>query len=341
MGKKIPSLSNLFIEWLILPIFLFFIWTVLSFAYLTEYINKEDYSFSVLSKNHEYIPLIQSSQSNTITGEFTAGENFLGVVLLRFDVSKTIKNVPLSFKIKEKGESKWYHESESNTKHIQYLPLLPFGLPVIEDSRGKTYVYTVFTQKETETLTLSNEIPNVVTKYQFPKAELLADSTFLLYFLQQKAIYIIQNSYFLLVSVMYLMPFVLYVIFILLMPENYLPKPIRKVAEKLTSAYRYKYKPLFFLMLSILSSIFFIPFKSDILYGLLILFSIYYIKRNKISLEFPFMLSLGFILLSFSLLILQLASVAEKAVVWGIIFLIIGTIMYSYSLIKESKTSRV
>jgi len=341
MGKNVPSLSNLLIEWLIIPIFLFSIWIVLSFVYLAEYINKEDYSFSVLSKNHEYNPIQQASQGNVITGEFRANEDYLGVVLLRFNTSQTVTNAPLAFKIKEKGAKEWYHESETNTKHIQYLPLLPFGLPIIENSQGKTYVYTVFTNKELEIITVSKEIPTVVTKYQFPKAELLADSNFLLYFLQQKAIYIIQNSYFLLVSIMYLMPFVLYVVFIPLLPESYLPKPIRKIISKLTTSYRHKSKPLFYLMLAILSSIFFIPFKSDILYGLLILFSFYFIKKNNISVQFSFVLALGFILLSFSLLILQLASVAEKAVTWAVIFLIIGTFFYCSSLLKGSKKSQV
>jgi len=106
-----------------------------------------------------------------IQGEFTATNNRLGIVEIKFNVFYETIPDTLIFRIKEKGEGDkdWYYQSEhNNIAHTQAF--FPFGFPVIANSQNKTYeieLESVFGNDE-RALSLSSQSPFFLTKYSFP-----------------------------------------------------------------------------------------------------------------------------------------------------------------------------
>ena len=104
-----------------------------------------------------------------IQGEFTATNNRLGIVEIKFNVFYETIHDTLIFRIKEKGDTDWYYQSEHNNI-AQTQGFFPFGFPVISNSKNKTYEFeleSVFGNDE-RALSLSSQSPFFLTKYSFP-----------------------------------------------------------------------------------------------------------------------------------------------------------------------------
>lgn len=104
-----------------------------------------------------------------IQGEFTATNNRLGIVEIKFNVFYETIHDTLIFRIKEKGDTDWYYQSEHNNI-VQTQGFFPFGFPVISNSKNKIYEFeleSVFGNDE-RALSLSSQSPFFLTKYSFP-----------------------------------------------------------------------------------------------------------------------------------------------------------------------------
>lgn len=343
--KKENRLTNKFLIWVVLPIFLFTTWLTLSLTYLINYIVYKDYSFSVLSHNHKYLENSEIKQ-HFIRGEFTATNDYLGVLLLRFDGKNTTLNTKINFRIKEKGKKNWYHTLTTNTLHIRYLPLFPFGFPVIENSRGKTYLYEVEIIKKSPNnkLALSNKTPQVISKYQYPKELLLSNRSTLFSFAVTKILYILTNSYFALISLVYGLPFIFYIL-LLVLPEKIILEFIPPSARKFLKGYvpfLFEYPNFFiFLALVLLSDVLFVPMRLDIFFIVIIGVWFYFIRKYRFTPDVSFFIANLFILLSAFLFIFFLPKNSEKAAIWGFFFLVSGTIHYIFSLFQKKKISKL
>ena len=233
----------------VIPMLLIAVWGVFTLLYITSY----DKSFLLLSYNHSKDNFNQLTHNkllagNKISGEFTASEDNLGIVSLRFTLFSRVpfKNEDLlAFRIKEKGDTKWYYQSNYRSGIIYDVPLFPFGFPKIADSKGKQYVFELQSLKGNaqNSIALSKREPILISKYETSKQFLLADKKELLYFTLKK-FNALKTTEVLFVSFIFLLPLIIY--FLLLTPpgerlsdkfnkylSKFIPKGLNRKSEKL------------------------------------------------------------------------------------------------------------
>ncbi|MCL4374645.1 hypothetical protein M1523_02160 [Patescibacteria group bacterium] len=150
-----------------------------------------------------------------VKGSFTAKENNLGMVKIRFD-GQRINDDRLTFRIKEKGSHHWYYEQTYYTVQFIKLPLFPFGFPIIPDSQGKTYTIELSVSKgQLNGVSLDPSYPGVVLGYAFPKSQLIHHPQLLLSFLTNKAVFSLNQgaaTALFITDVLYFLLYVLYLV---------------------------------------------------------------------------------------------------------------------------------
>jgi hypothetical protein len=154
-------------------------------------------------------PLIPNQ---TIRGEFQAAYDNLGMVKLRVRTLNRINTTHISFDIREKGNGT---PLASNTYTIDRFAdglLYPFGFPVISNSRGKIYEYTLRSSDGTtdNAIDLVSGYHNVATQYVFQKSSVLAGSNELLTFISEKVKSTLTDPYTILYGSIFLIPAILY-----------------------------------------------------------------------------------------------------------------------------------
>ncbi len=156
-----------------------------------------------------------------IKGEFTATENYLGTIVLPVQANDPNENTytaSIIFRIKEKGAQSWYHVNNYSKPPFVGDKYFPFGFPVINDSKNKTYDFEIELVRKTFKgyLNIKNIQPKLISKYNFPKHAIFANGkTFIEYCLKN-----IQYSTndprmmfeLVLYSFIYAIPLILYVI---------------------------------------------------------------------------------------------------------------------------------
>ncbi len=115
-----------------------------------------------------------------LKGEFKATNNRLGTVDINLKIFQEdiFDSLILIFKIREKDSQDWYYQSEHN--NIIYSDIFfPFGFPVIENSKNKTYEIEIESVNGTEqnAFALSSEDPYFLSKYDYPKNYLQQDKS--------------------------------------------------------------------------------------------------------------------------------------------------------------------
>ena len=119
-------------------------------------------------------------------GSFIAKDNYLGIINVRFDFKKN-NDDQIIFRIKERGESRWYYEQSYHAVQFVKLPLFPIGFPIIKDSMGKAYEIELLTKKgKVNSVSLDSTYPGFVLRYFIPKTELLSNPKILLNFILNK-----------------------------------------------------------------------------------------------------------------------------------------------------------
>lgn len=202
-----------FIKYILVPLLLLFFWTIAT-AYI---VAKSDISLSVMSKIHDNSVFKQNSvnqllKGKILNGEFVARENNLGIILLRFNTQGKSVEDRIAFRIKEKGSLSWYSTASYNTDQMVHDTLFPFGIPTISDSKNKTYYFEVESLMGTseDSLSVSTVAPQLMTKYQFDKAQLKSSPSLLLHFFLQKTLGVLEDRSNLYLSLSFLIPLVLY-----------------------------------------------------------------------------------------------------------------------------------
>jgi hypothetical protein len=311
--KKI--MSHRIIAWVVFPCVLVLAWAILTLVTIINY----DKSFLVLSQN-----LSQSSFTNIpngallknekITGSFVAKENNLGIVSIRFKQELRIPykdEDTLIFRIKEKGANTWYYSGKFMSGLTFDVPFLPFGFPVINNSRGKTYDFELesLSGNTQNGVVVSDNLPNLVAKYQFSKSELTGDKKALIIFGGKKFTEAIQNLDVLLAAVIYLMPLLLY--FVVL-------------SMRLKSTYGL-YASLLLLMI-IIYDIFRLQTSNDLLYVIAMIVWIITLKLQRKTAVYTFLVAIGFIVITPFFYSIGDVTSGLKATSWGYAFFTCGAL---------------
>ncbi|OGH05948.1 MAG: hypothetical protein A2W22_03400 [Candidatus Levybacteria bacterium RBG_16_35_11] len=273
------------INYFLIPIILLLLWGSCS-LFLGN-----DLSFSVIKVSHSnkdinLLPEGKILKGEKVVGEFKARENYLGMVLIKFNdyVKPDYQNEDvLTFKIKEKGLRKWYYDHNYRSGSFEYLKYYPFGFSPIRDSKNKKYQFVLESTKGTEEngLEIDESFDILMSGYQVPKGEIQSSISSFISFILTKAKYSFTNSSFLLYSTIYLIPFVIYLLVLL---------------TKKRKEFVRKYLIYVILLLTFFDLFILKDFYLGVLFCLLILWIAYvFVKRLESRVTFIFAFSLIFI----------------------------------------------
>ena len=214
MKKNKKNILNGLVFKVLTPLLLLFFWVFSSLIFNSRT------SFSVLEHGNSDAVLKgkihgKLYKNEKIEGEFTAKENNLGMVMIRFNdfvLPDYRGEDDLLFKLKEKGKKDWYYFNSYRSGLLKRQLLFPFGFPIISESKGKAYEFELQSLygNSTNAVELSGIKPIVKTTYQFPRKEIAGSKMRIIKFLPVKIINSFTNIDFLLSSVTYLLPFALY-----------------------------------------------------------------------------------------------------------------------------------
>lgn len=212
-------LQKSFIKFFLIPLLLLGGW-VLCALFLNPY-----ESFSSITYPNFQLQKYSSSaliKGTTVRGDFTATEDNLGTVLLKFI------NVPiipyenqdiLVFRIKEKNSSGWYSQNLYHSGIFRYVTTFPFGFPSFHNAKRKEYIFEL----ESTAGNLNNAVSLDSTfnvRYGFDKITFFKRPYFLISFILKKMFISLSDIDYILDSFIYLTPFLLYIIWFLITTEK-------------------------------------------------------------------------------------------------------------------------
>lgn len=335
LSNKYLIACSLLLLWLFLSLF---------------YIFNNNFSFSIISYSHSNA-VISGNTGRLMKGEsvktdFLAQEDNLGIVTMKFS---PLDKVPyadediLRFNLYEYGKQKPYYSSLYRSGLLTDQPVFPFGFPRISNSKGKHYIVklTSLAGNEENALSLSNQKPILVTRYQVSKSLLLSNKKELLKFGIRKIGLSIHNRDVIFFSFTYALPLLFY-LFLISKPgefakvyfldkfhgftdSTYVPwflKPVDKEYLRFKRALSNNFELLLFF--SILIDIVFIDVVNDITVVLIALLWIFISKKNNVHYTKNFKISLFLIIFSTIILALGEDNIANKSSLWAFIFIFIG-----------------
>ena len=188
--KKIFTLVMLLFAWLILTVVYIYSMSDL----LIVQTNLGQQAFSAVNQTMDKVTYTNVSSGELLKGQklqgtFTANDNYLGQVSIRFYNFGRINPDSVIFRIKEQEQSNWYYEGTYKTDQFQPDMLFPFGFPIINNSKGKAYLFEVESLNglPEHSIGLSTVTPLGATLYQYPKKLLLSNpKTFVNFFVNNK-----------------------------------------------------------------------------------------------------------------------------------------------------------
>lgn len=294
-----------------LPLILFLTAIILSCIYFLN----SDINPNVISYGPAVINIAQSNRG--VRGEFIASDNYLGLLTLRFDNKEIIEKRSV-FRIKEKNNADWYHTSNINTIQYNIKPLYTFGLPVIKDSKNKTYQFEVsildYVPGE-PSLELSKQAPFITSHYIFPWKVLFSDKDILFSFLKQKISYQLQSPNTPWVFFAYFLPLIGYILYIGILHKNI---PISLFTKPL----------LLIVFLGVGFDMFVLRNNYNILALILGFIWVFGIFTHKVKPQTSILIALIILIWCPFFLVAHMEWVAEKSANWMFIFTSIGFVQY-------------
>ncbi len=202
----------------VIPILLIGGWVFFVFykAFIIEHVFSivtDAYSHSNLTS----VPKGEILQGQKIAGYFQANYDNLGILGFKTWNFYRINKDSTVFRIKEKGAQDWYYSYQYNTDQFQPDNYFTFGFPIIQASKGKTYEFEIESLygQPGDAIGISINDPVFIAKYQYPKDEVLSSPKAIGFFALLKIHNLIKNSEFTSFIYIYLLPAVLYLLYIL------------------------------------------------------------------------------------------------------------------------------
>lgn len=324
--------NNAFVKWTFVPLLLLLFW----FTATGLHIFYSDLSPSVLSENHRIESYKTKSnlrllKNNYITGQIKAKDNYLGILSIRFEKTNNPVDDIIVFRIREVGAKNWYFQNSYNSEQFFVISLYPFGFPIIENSKNRIYEFQLISLygSKNNSIKLSQNEPVIISKYKFPRRVLFSNTNILYDFISDKIIYTILNANLFFLSLIYLFPFIFY---ILLQASYKIHNKISKTLRKIILPPVLKYAPflthpsLLIIFFAILVDIFIISSTYDdaflVLGFLWIALVVTYGMKSKNSFFVCFFLAIVFQLL----LIFNQEMMAEKSANWLYLFFILALV---------------
>lgn len=312
---------------LIVPIILLFFWIICSLAFN----NKISFSVLLYSQSNNDIKQLSSEKilkGGKISGEFQAKENYLGLIMLRFNdyVKHDYRSEDiLLFKLKEKGTKQWEYVNNYKSGLLENNLLFPFGFPIINESKDKVYEFEVesLLGNDANAVEINKNNLTFLTGYQFPKNEILSGRIPTLKFFIKKSITSFTNLDFLLSSVVYALPLFIYLLIYVFSPW-----------WKKNLSLRYALSSLFIIFIFL--DIFFVK---ETYIGILIATILgweYCIIKNRLASRINFILAFLLILIWLILIELQINEFQNKINIWVYALFVVGLV---HSIIEERKAT--
>ncbi|MEK7605385.1 MAG: hypothetical protein AAB478_02555 [Patescibacteria group bacterium] len=257
-----------------------------------------------------------------VSGEFTAMSDFIGIVSVRFNTYARINNDILTFRIKEKGDKKWYYENIYKVDQFQPNQLFPFGFPPIQNSKNKVFQIEIESAKGKyhDAVAINTKNPVIVMSYQLPVSRFLSkDGAIALLTYKQKIITFIFDAIASRVQnfIILFLPPILYLTLMAWRTSKFLETFANIVGSVLLG--------YIFLIGRLLPD----NQQNSVVFIIVLLFLIAIIVRKyKMSYVIYFVVSIFFILLMSGILItLHRPDIADRSALFAYLFLLIGTFL--------------
>lgn len=310
-------------KWILIPLPLLLFWLLLTFRYV-----QNTSGFTVLLYNHPKQEITQGKTTELLAGEkikaeFTARDNNLGIVAVRFNTFFRINEDVVIFRIKEKGKKDWIATNSYTTPQFQPNQYFTFGFPIQTDSQGKLYQYEIESThgKRNNSVALSPIEPIFVTKHQYLKGNILTDWQYLITYLQRKTINTFSQFDFILSFISYSLPFFIYFLRMLFF-DKYLSKKYFIV--------------LIPVEIMIILSLVNITRNDGAVMGLTA-FWIYLQLTYRLQSSYSFLMSGFFIVITSILYYSDKVELATNIAMWGFLFFISGVIIQLIEIIWKQK----
>lgn len=327
---------------LVILLFVSFILTFLSIIFF-------DKSILVLSFNHGKNNFTSSTytrltKGHAIKGEFTAQENNLGIVAIRF---QSFVRIPykdedtLIFRIKERGAADWYYENHYRSGLIYDVPFLPFGFPKIANSKNKIYDFELVSLygNQKNGVALSNRMPNLTSRYQADKNILLKNHKELFNFLFSKLYNSFQTLDILFSALVFSLPFLIYLIYLPSIYKHWgkhFDKAIKRVRRsylvrglfgRITLGANYKLQTLTVICWILLFiNVLFFQVQNGILFVFIFFVELFLYFKFKYSPEVSYYFGIFLLLLTPILLVSNKVNRAELSAAWAFIYLSVAVV---------------
>ncbi|MBU3979281.1 glycosyltransferase family 39 protein [Patescibacteria group bacterium] len=110
-----------------------------------------------------------------IDGNFTAKNDYLGIIAIPFYTHNKSINDKIIFRIKETGRKIWYYQNTYNAAQFQSNIPFPFGFPVIKNSKNISYTLEVesLSGRPGNVLSFSKTNHYFLAKYKFSRSDLV------------------------------------------------------------------------------------------------------------------------------------------------------------------------
>lgn len=153
-------------------------------------------------------------QGNKIVAEFTATDSHLGIVGFRFWTFYRLNDDYLIFRIREKNSSGWYYQNKYKTDQFQPNQYFTFGFPVIDNSKGKQYVFEIESSEGRPGVAVgvSDVDPVFIAKYKYPRQLVISSAAQFIRFGLNKFVNLLASTEFKVATFIYLMPLLIYLL---------------------------------------------------------------------------------------------------------------------------------
>lgn len=214
--KKVNSnfMQKNWIKWGVLPLILLIVWVGVSLYQNLSTTEVTIIGYYYSTKETSSWKKTEIYKGEKISTQFVAKDDRMGIVSVRFDTFSKINDDTLIFRIKERGQNNWYYENVYKVDQFQDDQFFTFGFPIIENSLGKEYIVELESQYGTpgNAVAVSSIEPDLFVKHQYQKERLASDKSYLLSSLINKIKVSFVDREFLVSSIIYLLPLLLYIL---------------------------------------------------------------------------------------------------------------------------------
>lgn len=166
------------------------------------------------------MPVDKLTKGMQIVGEFKSEEDYLGLILLKFEnytKPEFINEDIIRFRIKEIGQKEWYHLSYHRSGAFEGQRYFPFGFQPIADSKNKKYIFEIESTRGDKTNSINPDSFGqfFLSGHQIPKQKIISSKENAVSFLIKKASFSIVNLDFVLSSLIFSTPLSIYLLLLI------------------------------------------------------------------------------------------------------------------------------